>query len=157
MWWTDEEWSAMSDADTCGMCADMHLEENEHSVLVASTPMTHTRLVRNQAHPGYSLVILRQHITDLADLTAERLSGFWSDVQRTGRTIQTVYRPRKIDYLVMGHRMPHLHCHVFPQHSDDDPTRNVDISDGPVIRPIELLRDDAGRLRQTWLATGAPD
>lgn len=155
MWWTDDEWSAMTDAHSCGMCTDMHLEENEHSVLIGSTPTAHTRISRNQAHRGYSLVIVRDHITDLADLSPEQLHRFWSDVQRAGRAIHATFEPRKIDYLVMGHRMPHLHCHVFPQHSVDDPKRNVDISDGPHLRPIALLRDDARALRAAWERFGA--
>ncbi len=145
----------MTDADSCGMCKDMHLDENEHSILIGSTRATHTRIARNQAHRGYSLVVLREHITDLGDLSSEQLQAFWSDVQRAGRAIAATFEPRKIDYLVMGHRMPHLHCHVFPQHSEDDPLRNVDISDGPHFAPIESFHADARALRSAWERLGA--
>lgn len=155
MWWSDEEWSALADADSCGMCADAHLDENDHSLLVVSTPITHVRLARNQAHRGYALVILRDHVTDLGDLVPEQLLGFWTDVQRAGRAITAAFGPKKIDYLVMGHRTPHLHCHLLPQHAEDDPLRNVDISDGPVFPSIEALRADAVALRSGWAsATG---
>ena len=137
------------------MCADAHLGENPHSVLVTSTTATHVRISRNQAHRGYCLVILRDHITDLADLTPEQLNAFWADVQRAGRAIGAVFEPRKIDYLVMGHRMPHLHCHVFPQHSGDDPRRNVDISDGPVLASLPSIREDTLALRRAWDAASA--
>jgi len=150
VWWSDEEWSALNDPGRCGMCSDAHLPENEHSALVASTATSHVRLSRNQAHPGYCLVILRAHVTGMEQLTGDQLSAFWSDVQRAGRAIETVYAPRKIDYLVMGHRMPHLHCHVFPQHVEDDPKRNVDISDGPVMLSRGALRDAAAVLLATW-------
>lgn len=136
------------------MCADAHLDENEHSVLVASTATCHVRLSRNQAHRGYSLVILRDHVTDLADLDSAGLGGFWSDVQRSGRTIATVFAPRKIDYLVMGHRMPHLHCHLLPQHHTDDPLRNVDVSDGPRFLPAETLAADIAALQRAWMRAG---
>ncbi|MBO0980626.1 HIT family protein [Microbacterium sp. SD291] len=150
MWWSDDEWAALADQRHCGMCADMHLEENDHSLLVASTATSHMRIARNQAHPGYSLVILREHITDLVELEPEQLSAFWSDVQRAGRAITAIFEPRKIDYLVMGHRMPHLHCHVFPQHANDGPRRNVDISDGPDLIPLASLREHARELRSVW-------
>ncbi|MGW8484160.1 HIT family protein [Microbacterium sp. NPDC055903] len=150
MWWSDEEWAAMSDAAECGMCADAHLVKNAHSLLVTSTPATYVRLSRNQAHPGYALVILRDHATDLADLTSAALNAFWADVQRTGRSIASVFAPRKIDYLIMGHRMPHLHCHLLPQHAGDDPIRNVDISDGPTIPPEAALVNTVSRLREAW-------
>jgi len=152
MWWSAEEWEALTAPGSCGMCADAHLGENEHSILVLSTATSHVRLARNQAHPGYTLVILRDHVTDLADLAPDELGAFWHDVQRVGRAIGMVFEPRKIDYLVMGHRMPHLHCHVFPQHGGDDPKRNVDISDGPEYPPDGKLVRDAERLRSAWSA-----
>lgn len=132
------------------MCADAHLPENEHSILVASTEVTHFRLVRNQAHAGYAVVILREHLTDLGQLDADQLSAFWRDVQRAGRAVGAAFNPRKIDYLVMGHRAPHLHCHVFPQHLADDPRRNVDISDGPVYLGDAEMAHSVAALRRAW-------
>lgn len=152
MWWTDAEWAELVDPELCGMCADAHLPENEHSILVASTEMTHVRLVRNQAHPGYTVVILREHLTDLGQLDADQLSMFWRDVQRAGRAVDNAFDPRKINYLVMGHRAPHLHCHVFPQHLEDDPLRNVDISDGPVYLDDAELAHAVVALREAWHA-----
>ncbi|WP_429457639.1 HIT family protein [Microbacterium sp. ZKA21] len=117
---------------------------------MASTDTSHLRLARNQAHPGYCLVILREHRTDLADLAPDQLASFWRDVQRAGRAVGAVLEPRKIDYLVMGHRMPHLHCHLLPQHAGDDPTRNVDIADGPVFLDHDALTARANGLRRLW-------
>lgn len=150
MWWTDEQWSELIDPARCGMCADAHLEENEHSILVGSTEATYFRLVRNQAHAGYSVVILREHVTDLDRLDALQLNAFWHDVQRAGKAVGAAFTPRKIDYLVMGHRAPHLHCHVFPQHRDDDPLRNVDIAEGPVYLSASELDGSVAALRETW-------
>lgn len=147
------EWAALTDPVGCGMCADAHVDENEHSLLVASTATTHVRFARNQAHPGYCLVILREHVTDLGDLAPDQFTRFWTDVQRAGNMIASVYEPQKIDYLVMGHRMPHLHCHVFPQHSTDDPRRNVDISDGPVFLSPDVTLREVQSLRRAWIGS----
>ena len=150
VWWSERQWTELTNPATCGMCTDAHLDENDHSIRVTSTATTHLRLARNQAHRGYCLAILRDHITDLSGLPTDQLTAFWGDVQRMGRAIDTVFEPRKIDYLVMGHRMPHLHCHVFPQHTADDPTRNVNISDGPLMLPLGVLRQDARTLKSAW-------
>lgn len=132
------------------MCADSGTAENAHSLLVAETKTSRVRLSRNQEHRGYCIVILRDHRTDLSQLGADELAAFWLDVQRAGIAVGQAFEPRKIDYLVMGHRMPHLHCHVFPQHAHDGPKRNVDISDGPTTPPITELRNDVKRLREAW-------
>lgn len=132
------------------MCSDAHLPVNEHSVLVATTATSYVRLARNQHHRGYCLVILRDHVTDMTDLLPAQLSSFWSDVQRAGRAIGAVFQPRKVDYLVMGHRMPHLHCHVLPQHSNDDPLRNVNIADGPTYLPTATFTASVAALQRAW-------
>ncbi len=77
-------------------------DQRTHSLLVHQTPTSFVRIARNQAHAGYSLVILREHVTDLTDLTPAQLAGFWTDVQHASRAIQETFAPKKIDYLVMG-------------------------------------------------------
>ncbi|WP_168203822.1 HIT family protein [Humibacter ginsenosidimutans] len=153
MWSPAAQWEALKSAERCGMCDDAHLPANEHSVLVATTDTSYVRLARNQAHPGYCLVILREHVTDLAELSPQRLTAFWSDVQRAGRAIGEVFQPEKIDYLIMGHRMPHLHCHLLPQHAADDPLRNVDIADGPVFASTAAIGAAVTALQHTWNTT----
>lgn len=138
------------------MCADAHLPANEHSALIATTDTSFVRLARNQHHAGYSLVILREHVIDMAELPLDRLSAFWADVQRAARIINEVFRPKKIDYLVMGHRMPHLHCHLLPQHATDDPLRNVNIADGPTFRPSDAFAADIAALNRAWESLGPP-
>lgn len=66
----------------------------------------------------------------LQSLDQATLAGFWSDVATVARAIDEVLEPVKIDYFVMGHRMPHVHCHLYPQYRGDDPTHNPDISEG---------------------------
>ncbi|HXH33358.1 MAG TPA: HIT family protein [Plantibacter sp.] len=132
------------------MCTDAHLPINDHSALVATTETSHVRLARNQEHPGYCLVILRAHITDMAELTPAALWAFWSDVQHAARAIDEVFQPKKLDYLVMGHRMPHLHCHLLPQHATDDPRRNVNIADGPTYLSTEAFGRSLAALASAW-------
>lgn len=156
MWWSDDEWEALTAAEQCGMCTDAHLPENEHSALIATTDTSHVRLARNQHHAGYSLVILREHVVDMAELPPDQLSKFWADVQRAARVIDEVFRPKKIDYLVMGHRMPHVHCHLLPQHAADDPLRNVDIADGPSYLQSEAFDADVVALQRAWESSEPP-
>ncbi len=132
MWWSDDEWARLAVEETCGMCADAH-PAHERAQCPDRPDGRQLRTARTQpgAHDGYSLVILREHVTGLEDLSPSQLEAFWADVQRVGRAVQQTFTPKKIDYLVMGHRMPHLHCHLL--HSTTPPMirRNPDISDGP--------------------------
>ncbi len=52
----------------------------------------------------------------------------------------------------MGHQMPHLHCHLLPQHREDDPHHNPNIADGPTHLTDADLRDATAALAQAWAA-----
>lgn len=61
----------------------------------------------------------------------------------------------KLDYLVMGHRCPHLHCHVYPQYEDCDPYGLVDITAGQVRLSGEELSERISDLRECLMPAGA--
>ncbi len=144
-WWDAAEWEAMKALQGCVLCADAPLATNAHSDLVTETEWTYIRLHHNQSQPGYCVVIAKRHVTELHQMDAESLAGFWADVARVGRAVESLFEPVKIDSLVMGHRCPHVHCHVYPQYAWDDPLQIVDISAGTVrLTPSEQL----GRLEQ---------
>jgi diadenosine tetraphosphate (Ap4A) HIT family hydrolase len=133
----------------CPMCEDAHLPTNPGSDLIAELEWSYARLGANQTKPGYCLVILKEHRAELDDLSAAELAGFWTDVARVAGAIRSVVHPVKLDYLVMGHRVPHLHCHLYPHFEDDDPFANPDISAGSLrLEPAETRE----RLKQLRVA-----
>ena len=96
------------------MCADSRMQSNEHSDLILELGVSFARLHRNQTKPGYVVVILNEHVCELPELDAGRRAQFWDDVAVVGRAITDAFAPVKLDNLIMGHRCPHLHCHVYP-------------------------------------------
>lgn len=92
----------------------------------------------------------RKWCGNVPELSSAALRAFWTDVQRSGRAIAATYEPPKIDYFVMGDRMPQLHRHVLPRPASDDPKRNVDISDGPRFLRPDALRRAAADLHDVW-------
>ncbi|WP_353648492.1 HIT domain-containing protein [Nakamurella sp. A5-74] len=124
----------------CGLCADASEPLNLHSVLVTELPTSYVRLVRNQSQTGYCVVILEDHVTELHHLEPRELTAFWMEVAVTSRAIAELFSPVKLNHLSMGHRCPHLHCHVYPQYQHNDPFQNVDISAGDTRPTVECLR-----------------
>lgn len=146
-WWSEDIWARMVSGADCGLCSDAAEPVNLHSVLVTELPSSYVRLVRNQTQAGYCVVILKQHVSEIHHLELPALTAFWADVAVTSRAIADMFDPVKLDHLSMGHRCPHLHCHIYPQYRQNDPFHNVDISAGEV-RPSE----DALTARATLLA-----
>jgi diadenosine tetraphosphate (Ap4A) HIT family hydrolase len=111
-WWPNELWDAMVSGANCPMWDDGHLSRNDHGDLLAELPGSYARLHRNQTHPGYAVLIVKRHATELHDLSPDELGRFWRDVAAVGRTVTALFAPVKLDSLVMGHMCPHVHCHV---------------------------------------------
>jgi diadenosine tetraphosphate (Ap4A) HIT family hydrolase len=122
----------MKRGDACEMCADAHLPSNPFSDLITETPWSYVRLHRNQTQAGYSVIIAKRHAPELHDLTEQEVCGFWNDVAAVGRVIADLFKPVKLANLSMGFRMPHFHCHVYPQYDGDDPYRLIDVTEGAV-------------------------
>lgn len=131
-WWPQEQWNAMVDGIDCPMCSDAFLPTNVHSELLFEVPGSYARLMFNQTKAGYTAVIAKRHAAELFDLSPEELRLFWIDVSAVAHTITSIFSPVKIDYLVMGHLCPHVHCHVYPQYENDDPHGLLNPKDGNV-------------------------
>ena len=126
-WLDPTAWARARSCQACALCADIHLEVNRFSYLVAELERSYVRLPKNQFHPGYTLVALKRHANELYDLAADELAGFWAEVAAVARAVDALYRPAKINYGVFGNLCPHIHCHVVPQAPTDDPTRPLDM------------------------------
>lgn len=122
----------MMRGDECAMCADAYLASNPFSDLVVETPWSFIRLNRNQTKAGYTVVIAKRHAPELHNLSGEERCGFWNDVAEVGHALTELFQPVKLANLSMGFRMPHYHCHVYPQYQDDDPFRLIDVTEGDV-------------------------
>lgn len=150
-WWPEDEWERMKRGAECGMCSDAHLPSNRFSALIAETSWSYVRLHRNQTHPGYSVVIAKRHAPELHDLSPEERCGLWSDVGAVGEAVSTLFHPLKLANLSMGFRMPHYHCHVYPQYENDDPFRLIDVTEGDVRLEDGQWQDRVESVREAFL------
>jgi histidine triad (HIT) family protein len=71
---------------------------------------------------GHVLVVPRDHIETLIDLPAERLGGFFAQVQRVAGAVETGLGAGGT-FVAMNNRISqsvlHLHCHVVPRNPKD--------------------------------------
>jgi diadenosine tetraphosphate (Ap4A) HIT family hydrolase len=147
-WWEAGQWDAMKAGHGCVMCGDAHLASNAHSDLLVETPASYIRLVKNQTHTGYGVVISKRHVAELHELSRSEIHQFSTDVAALGATVMDLFAPVKIANLSMGFLCPHLHCHVFPQYRGDDPHALIDIKEGDCSLP-----DDQWASRITQMKT----
>jgi diadenosine tetraphosphate (Ap4A) HIT family hydrolase len=72
-----------------------------------------------QYYHGYCILISRRHATELSQLAPDERQAFFDEMCRLAQAIEVGFKPRKLNYELLGNQVPHLHWHLFPRRSDD--------------------------------------
>ena len=104
-------------APACVMCGkygrsggDLHIADLEGSRVF---------LHGDQFFPGYVLLILRRHATELYELSAAERQTLIEEVNRVAEALARVFRPVKMNYELLGNQVPHIHWHLIPRLASD--------------------------------------
>lgn len=132
----------------CSLCVEGRPEETGGRIRFFSSELSDAYLHLGGVQRGYAAVIWRGgHVVEPTDLAEAEASAFWFDVLRVGRAMQVAYRPLKMNYVLLGNRIPHLHWLVAPRFWEDvapgDPLPGsgyVDFPEDEVRRDVEVLR-----------------
>jgi histidine triad (HIT) family protein len=79
---------------------------------------------------GHTLVLPKVHVTKLADLKSDTLSGWAVALQRVAAGVEKALEPDGLNIFinqgaVAGQVISHLHAHVVPRKSGDDVRFNM--------------------------------
>lgn len=86
-----------------------------------------------QYYHGYCILIARRHATELSQLNLDERYGFFDETCKLAWAIEVCFKPRKLNYELLGNQVPHLHWHLFPRRSDDP----------EMLKPVWLALDRA--------------
>ena len=153
-WIPAEQWARLKAGVDCPACADIHLEANAFSYLVAELERSYVRLVRNQYRRGWTILALKRHAAELFELAEDEHAEFWREVACVARALNDLYRRAKINYSVLGNLCPHIHCPPVLQFSDDDPHKPLDMREREVLLSEAEYARLVGQLRAA-LGVGA--
>ncbi len=139
------DWDRHKQGDDCVLCVLRGVEENEWGIRVLTGSFADGYLWKRGAIPGYSVAVWKhEHVAEPTQLSDEQAAGYWLEVMKFGRALESVYRPAKMNYEMLGNTVPHLHTHLVPR-----PTRDP-APNGPL--PWTFL--DERRQDQTLLKRG---
>ena len=88
-----------------------------------------------QYYHGYCLLISRRHATELNGLDADERRDYFVEMCLLARALEESFRPRKLNYEMLGNQVPHLHWHLFPRYN----------ADPDALKPVWLALDRAER------------
>jgi len=133
----------------CPICAEGRPDEIDGRVRFYFSEHADGCLHLRGVQRGYAAVIWRgRHVAEPTELSEGEALAFWFDVIQVGRAMQVVYRPLKMNYQLLGNRIPHLHSLVAPRFLEDvapgDPLPGAgyhDFSEDEVRREVAMLRE----------------
>ncbi len=142
--------------EVCGRIA--RIERGDDPGFLAELPSGYAVLGESQFFRGYCLLLCRQPVADLEELSDEFRAQFLGDMAQLSAAVSRVVKPHKINLESLGNVVPHLHWHVFPrQLSEAAPTQPVWLVMPPAdsvefafdaVRDAQLIEDLRAALRQ---------
>src|SRR4051794_23357661 len=123
-------------ATDCPLCRQLNdLAALPPSEVVWRFPHSVALLGPWQYYHGYCLLISRRHATELNGLEADERREYFVEMCLLARALEDCFRPRKLNYELLGNQVPHLHWHLFPRYKDDP----------DALRPVWFALDRAER------------
>jgi diadenosine tetraphosphate (Ap4A) HIT family hydrolase len=118
---------------TCPLClVKDRCERNEHPLLVAALPHTYVVLGDNQGCPGWCVLVLRQHVEHLDELSLDEQREVFGEAALVARAVRRALPgagagggPVRINYECLGNQVGHIHWHIIPRHASDPAPREA--------------------------------
>lgn len=76
-------------------------------------------LNEDQFFPGWTILVLKRHATELFQLSREERAQLIEEVTEVARALTRAFDTVKINYELLGNQVPHIHWHVVPRLADD--------------------------------------
>ena len=136
----------MSDP-TCKACLGNWPREN---YFIADLGLSNAYLHEDQFFPGWTVVVLKHHATELFHLAPTERIQLMEEVNLVATILSQVYEAKKINYELLGNQLPHIHWHVIPRLADDPaPLEPVwQVPHSAVSLSVEHVQASIARIKQ---------
>ena len=133
-------------AMTCKACAG-EWPSKDH--WIADFGLTKAYLFDDQFFPGWTVLVLKRHATELFDLTKDERSRLIEEVSEVALALTMAFEPVKINYELLGNQLPHIHWHVIPRLAGDPAPRDAvwTVRHEPKRLPANDLQEQLSRIR----------
>ena len=89
------------------------------TVLIRPLTLCQVLCMNNQVWPWLILVPARPDVTELHHLSAPDRALLMEEVVQVSTTLETLFRPDKLNVAAIGNVVPQLHVHVVARRRDD--------------------------------------
>lgn len=106
----------MSRNSACWMCEGL---AKENPLTIQELTYSVARLNRDQYFRGYTFLVFKNHATELYQLKKREREGFLTEMVKVADALAQVFKPDKMNYELLGNKMPHLHWHLIPRYKHE--------------------------------------
>jgi len=105
----------------CRTIEDIERGKNPYFVLELDTG--YIVLGHHQFYRGYTLFLCKKHVFELHELEKGFRERFLAEMSLVAEAVFRAFRPKKLNYELLGNSQPHLHWHIFPRYQNDSNPR----------------------------------
>lgn len=100
----------------CTMCDSLSKRDGH---FIEDWPNHVWRLSEDQTWPGWSILVLKRHATEIFELTKEERAAAMEEVSEAARILKQGFGATKMNIELLGNQEPHIHWHLVPRKTDD--------------------------------------
>ncbi|OLC00079.1 MAG: hypothetical protein AUH30_03565 [Candidatus Rokubacteria bacterium 13_1_40CM_68_15] len=103
----------------------------------------------DQFFPGWTVLVLKRHATELFALAPTERAALMEEVSRVAKALASVFNAHKMNYELLGNQIAHIHWHLIPRLADD-PRRAEPVwrqDHGPLALPGPERSERIARIR----------
>jgi len=109
--------------------------------LIADCGPANAYLYADQFFPGWTVLVLKRHATELWELARDERNALMDGVTEVSRALAAVYEAKKMNYELLGNALPHIHWHLVPRW-DGDTNFMPAVADAKVlVQSLDALYD----------------
>jgi diadenosine tetraphosphate (Ap4A) HIT family hydrolase len=106
--------------DNCLVCDRISkILDNTNPYFVAELETGYVVVGDFQYFKGYALFLCKQHMTELHELDNDFKIKFLEEMSEVAEAVYIAFRPKKLNYELLGNTDSHLHWHIFPRYGND--------------------------------------
>jgi diadenosine tetraphosphate (Ap4A) HIT family hydrolase len=104
----------------CAICERILLiKKNKNPFFIKELKSSYVVLGDHQFYKGYTLLLSKVHTDELYHLESNERTQFLEDMAIVSEAVYKVFKPKKLNYELLGNTDSHLHWHIIPRYSDD--------------------------------------
>lgn len=95
------------------------IQKGENPFFVAELHTGYVVIGEHQRFLGYTLFLSKTDKTELHQLEEKTKVDFLEEMSLVAECVWEAFKPKKLNYELLGNGDPHLHWHIFPRYEDD--------------------------------------